>query len=268
MKLITNFNTFINESKRTDDLYAQCRVLWAASSKETDEKKKAEIDAEADKLYKKARALAGKEAEKTTKALGVEMYQIYLDVKNNIYLMVDNISNDDIRFDIIEKFSDKIPYGYNTDSNTRPTFAEFKKMLKSGKLKLTNDITYTKDAKDERGYSTSPYTDNRPKAPESKDVMMWNDIKKKFGEIYFLEGESDNSLVSLQVKAEEYAWQFDRYSKYASSLSWPDAEAKFKKSLTPEELKSISIKYGSGEYADAEEHDQEKTYRKITVTKI
>jgi hypothetical protein len=77
-----------------------------------------------------------------------------------------------------------------------------------------------------------------------------------------------NEISSDQVKKEEYAWQFDRYSLYASALSWSDAESYFKKSLTSEELKRIKISYTREEYADLEEHDRDRVYKNIIVKYI
>jgi hypothetical protein len=94
---------------------------------------------------------------------------------------------------------------------------------------------------------------------------IWESIIDKFDEVYYSDGTDGNELVSDQVKAEEYKWQFDKYSKYASSLSWADAEKKFKKSLTEDELNSIEIFYKKDEYADLEEHDTEKYNIEIVV---
>jgi|688.fasta_scaffold15615_22 hypothetical protein len=98
-----------------------------------------------------------------------------------------------------------------------------------------------------------------------KQDSLWKSIIDKFDKIYYRDGADDYELVSDQVKAEEYKWQFDKYSKYASTLSWADAEKMFKKSLTEDELKSIEISYKKDEYADLEEHDSEKYYVEIFV---
>lgn len=98
----------------------------------------------------------------------------------------------------------------------------------------------------------------------------WELIVDKFDDVYFLDGSKSNAykegeISSDQVKAEEYLWQFDRYSTYPSTLSWKDAEEKFKKSLTKEQLGSIKISYKKEKYADAEEHDTEKYHRQIFI---
>jgi hypothetical protein len=98
-----------------------------------------------------------------------------------------------------------------------------------------------------------------------KQDSLWKSIIDKFDKIYYSDSADDYELVSDQVKAEEYKWQFDKYSKYASTLSWADAEKKFKKSLTEAELKSIEISYKKDEYADLEEHDTEKYNVEIFV---
>jgi hypothetical protein len=82
-------------------------------------------------------------------------------------------------------------------------------------------------------------------------------ITEVFGKIYFLEDESQNSLTSIQVKAEERVWIFDRWSPYPRTLSWKEAEKKFLSELTEEQRNGIEIKYDSEEYADLEEHDDE-----------
>lgn len=91
-------------------------------------------------------------------------------------------------------------------------------------------------------------------------------IVKAFNDIYFEEHESDSKLTTIQVKAEERVWMFDRYSPYSSPLSWKSAEAKFLSMLTEEQRKSIKITYTSEEYADVEEHDEERECVEMTVT--
>jgi len=72
--------------------------------------------------------------------------------------------------------------------------------------------------------------------------LLWESVKIKFSEVFFEEDDGDE-IYSNQVKAEEYKWMFDRYSKYGSSLSWEDAKSKFLGMLTAEEKKIISIQY-------------------------
>jgi len=91
-------------------------------------------------------------------------------------------------------------------------------------------------------------------------------IAKAFNEIYFEESESDSKLTTIQVKAEERVWMFDRYSPYTSPLSWKKAEAKFLSMLTEEQRKAITITYDSEEYPDVEEHDEEREWIEMTVT--
>jgi len=81
------------------------------------------------------------------------------------------------------------------------------------------------------------------KEDKVEDTSLWGSVKKKFSEVYFEEEDFNNPniIYSNQVKAEEYVWMFDRYSPYASSLSWADAENKFLKMLTPEEKSIIKI---------------------------
>jgi hypothetical protein len=75
-----------------------------------------------------------------------------------------------------------------------------------------------------------------------EEKMLWESVKIKFSEVFFEEDDVDE-IYSNQVKAEEYKWQFDRYSKYPSSLSWEDAKSRFLGMLTAEEKKIISIEY-------------------------
>lgn len=109
--------------------------------------------------------------------------------------------------------------------------------------------------------------------PDGSKRNGWESIVDKFYDIYFLEDSKkdaykSNEITSDQVKAEEYLWEFDRYSKYPSTLSWLDAENKFKKSLTKEELSIINISYKKEKFADAEEHDSEKYYKQIIIKKL
>lgn len=69
---------------------------------------------------------------------------------------------------------------------------------------------------------------------------LWESVKEKFSQVYF-EEEDDNEIYSNEVKAEEHKWMFDKYSPYASPLSWEDAKYKFLGMLTPEEKSIISI---------------------------
>jgi hypothetical protein len=156
------------------------------------------------------------------------------------------------------------------DMNTRYSYYIFK-----GNLRLNNgtggifstSITSSNTLKDEHKFKIKEKDlyDWEKELDPNKERVGWESIIYKFGEVYYSEGTNNNELVSDQVKAEEYKWQFDRYSKYASSLSWADAEDKFKKSLTADELNSIEISYSKEEYADLEEHDTEKYHKQIVV---
>ena len=98
--------------------------------------------------------------------------------------------------------------------------------------------------------------------------MKAEDIKKVkeiFSEIFFLEDERENKLTSIQVKAEERVWIFDRWSPYPRTLSWKEAEKKFLSKLTEEQKSGIEIKYDCEEYADLEEHDTETDCVTISV---
>jgi hypothetical protein len=90
-------------------------------------------------------------------------------------------------------------------------------------------------------------------------------IKRVFQKIYFLESELENSIESIQVKAEERVWMFDRWSPYPKTLTWKEAEKKFLSELTEEQRNGIQIKYNSEEYADLEEHDEESDCITMTV---
>lgn len=90
-------------------------------------------------------------------------------------------------------------------------------------------------------------------------------IKNVFDKIYFVENESENSIESIQVKAEERVWMFDRWSPYSRTLTWKEAENKFISELTEEQRNGIQIKYNSEEYADIEEHDEESDCVTISV---
>lgn len=102
----------------------------------------------------------------------------------------------------------------------------------------------------------------------------WEEILKKFNEIYFIEDGDNywdfydkNEISSSQVKAEERVWQFDRYSPYPQTLSWEEAENRFKKSLSKDQLDGIEIIYNQDEYADVESHDSDRYIETITIKK-
>jgi hypothetical protein len=88
---------------------------------------------------------------------------------------------------------------------------------------------------------------------------------KAFEDIFFADEIGDNKLVTNQVQLEESVWMFDRWSPYKSPLSWSDAISKFKGVFTKEELELISFKFESEEYADVEEHDEEREHRTLTI---
>ena len=107
---------------------------------------------------------------------------------------------------------------------------------------------------------------------------VWYNVLKKFFEVFYGEYEyntaedyiDESQVTSDEVKARgsnpySYSWEFRNYSPL---LSWKEAKDKFKNSLTKEELDSIQISFNSEDYADAEEHDTEKTYSTITIKKI
>jgi|TARA_R110000824_G_scaffold106610_5_gene251996 hypothetical protein len=90
-------------------------------------------------------------------------------------------------------------------------------------------------------------------------------VKEVFNDIFFADEVSDKVLVTDQVQLEEKVWMFDRWSPYKSPLSWSDAISKFKGAFTKEELELISFKFESEEYADVEEHDEEREHRTLTI---
>ena len=159
-----------------------------------------------------------------------------------------------------EKVKSQIEKGLKVEQEHRETLEE----IASGDI--TVDEAIKKTVEDHLEENPEYYEDLAKMERENKKYD-WDSIINKFGEVYFIDIESDNKISSDQVKAEEYKWQFDRYSKYASPLSWKEAEKKFKDSLTKDELDSIEISYKKDEYADAEEHDSEKYYTEIIVTK-
>jgi hypothetical protein len=93
---------------------------------------------------------------------------------------------------------------------------------------------------------------------------LWESVKNKFSNVFFEEGYGDE-IYSNQVKAEEYKWLFDRYSKYSSSLSWEDAEDKFLDMLTPEEKNIIKIEHN---IVDSHELFGIMSEKKILVKRI
>jgi len=107
---------------------------------------------------------------------------------------------------------------------------------------------------------------------------VWYNVLKKFFEVFYGEYEyntaedyiDESQVTTDEVKARgsnpyPYSWEFRNFSPL---LSWKEAKDKFKQSLTKEELDSIQISFNSEDYADAEEHDTEKTYNSLTIKKI
>jgi hypothetical protein len=138
------------------------------------------------------------------------------------------------------------------------------KATKIGVDRLKDDLLYKIKQEELYDYEKEQEQD------ETIKRYGWELIVDKFDDIYYLEGSKGSAykskeLSSSQVKASEYLWQFDRYSTYPSTLSWEDAEEKFKKSLTKDELDIIEISYKKDEYGDLEEHDTEKYYKQIFV---
>jgi GNAT superfamily N-acetyltransferase len=134
-------------------------------------------------------------------------------------------------------------------------------LFDENKITLLNDYNYVKTSEE-----TGEYKIIAPPKELTEDEKNWASITDKFNQVYFEDSSSEkNMLTSDQVKATEYAWQFDKYSKYKSTLSWEAAEKKFKESLTKEELDSIEISYKKDKYADLEQHDTEKYHRQIFV---
>lgn len=79
--------------------------------------------------------------------------------------------------------------------------------------------------------------------PENKMEKLWESVKNKFSEVFFLEEDTKDEIYSNDVKAEENVWMFDRYSPYKSPLSFNDAKNLFLKKLTTEEKDAITIEY-------------------------
>ena len=106
---------------------------------------------------------------------------------------------------------------------------------------------------------------------------VWYNVLKKFFLIFYGQYEyntaedyiDESQVTTDEVKARgsnpyPHSWEFRNFSPL---LSWKEAKDKFKQSLTKEELDSIEISFNSEDYADAEEHDTEKTYNTLTIKK-
>jgi hypothetical protein len=78
------------------------------------------------------------------------------------------------------------------------------------------------------------------------------------------EDYENNDLITVDEAKPYYENFMDRY-KTEKSMS--QAYSDFYKSLTDEEKKLIEVKTASEQYADAEEHDRNKSYRTITIRK-
>jgi hypothetical protein len=105
----------------------------------------------------------------------------------------------------------------------------------------------------------------------------WKSIVSKFLNEFYGNYEEDtwedyidsDSVESTQTKSKSGGYNWDgRPSKYGREVSFKEAYETFKSSLTPKELKSIKVSFDDGEYADAEEHDRDKSWSSITIHKV
>lgn len=78
-----------------------------------------------------------------------------------------------------------------------------------------------------------------------------------------------NQVTSNQTKDQKggYCSVTGRPLQYGQSISFEKALSAFKNSLTPEEAQSIIISSESQEYPDVEEHDEEREWTEITISK-
>ena len=98
----------------------------------------------------------------------------------------------------------------------------------------------------------------------------WKSIVSKFLNEFYGDYEDDtwedyvdsDSVESIQTKYKKTSSRYDR------EVSFEEAYQTFKSSLTPKELKSIEVSFDEGEYADAEEHDEDKNWNSITIRKV
>ena len=108
-------------------------------------------------------------------------------------------------------------------------------------------------------------------------MEQWKSILTKFLKHFYLDYEEDtaedytdvNQVTSNQTKDKKggYCSVTGRPLQYGQSVSFADALSAFKKSLTQEEARSIIISSESQEYADVEEHDKEREWTEITISK-
>ena len=109
-------------------------------------------------------------------------------------------------------------------------------------------------------------------------MEQWKSILIKFLKHFYLDYEEDTaedyldatSVTSNQTKDKKGGWcsVTGMPLKYGQSVSFEDALEVFKKSLTQEEAQSIKISSESEEYADVEEHDDEREWTEITIKRI
>ena len=100
---------------------------------------------------------------------------------------------------------------------------------------------------------------------------LWFEVLKKFFKIFIADYEDQNEedfIDKSEVTTDEAKSYYENYSdKYKTYRSLKDGFKIFKQSLTKDELDSIEFSFNSEEYADAEEHDMEKTYSTLTIRK-
>lgn len=109
-------------------------------------------------------------------------------------------------------------------------------------------------------------------------MEQWKSILTKFLKHFYLDYEEDtaedytdvNQVTSNQTKYKKggYCGITGRPLQYGQSVSFKDALSAFKQSLTLEEAEAIKISSESQEYADVEEHDEEREWTEITISKV
>jgi hypothetical protein len=206
----------------------------------------------------------------------LEEGQVYEYIKNKVsdpyqkvkYMVVDQINKHYfIEFNFLDENFNSVDSGYplyehyeRFYSNEKTDIEKLIGLFIKKKLVLLSDYKWLKNER------TGQYYIERPPKELSENEKIWKSIKIKFNDVYFVEESTENLLSSNQVKYDKPFYNYTGApTPYRQTVSWNEAEAIFKKSLTKEELDTIKISYKKEDYSDAEEHDQEKEMRTIIV---
>lgn len=172
------------------------------------------------------------------------------------------------RWFVVEPSIKKVHSGFEYKEDAQELLEDFEK----GQCKVIAKVSLEK-----QGYK-NPIEEWKSMAKGGMIKSEWKSIVTKFLNEFFGDYESStakdyedkNSITSDQTKSKPsgHCPITGLYSKYEREPTFEEAYNAFYSALTPKERKLIKISNDSGEFADAEEHDQVKDWESITITKV